>query len=679
MKDASSFRTFALIGVAAAFCAVVKNGGCREGGALPTNTKALTSACPPEWLPVLLAFNSGRDDSSTFPLDALSTWQCNPDGSVSQNGVTVDASTPCNWGLAGPNRAAETQAGSVSRCAGAETLAAIEKKEVDRRNLQVVLVRHDEDISWSDSFAAVRTVYEKPGTEFLMLPLTLSSGAGPAAPEAASVVLPNVGKEQHAYLTHVVRNYDSLANWTVFLHGKMPTCGFFLADEHQMGNHLLTNVSVLDYLMAEGDHGGSWPSAEGDLYMPLTGRANHDLTLSSFRSTFADGLDPRPRVSRPVTAYPTHGGDKESEAEESGGDRWLKWEVNDLSKYAKKATFQQGVLLADELIDFKAFFQRVVGREPPAVLYFTQGAQFSASRAALRSTPKATYKWILELVEAGHFEVTFYLEMMWLYMLHGAPEAHWTATTIDQKEAAPFLDHLLKARLLLRVNADSEEQRRSLVTSPEPEVPSPPPPSPSPPLPAPPSGPECAEIHLPVHGWQMISFNCIGGLSNTFEVLESAPWNADDKIMTRDPFLKFATFNGVTFVGGLINHDQLLPSLAYRIYYTGDPANLTQTGMPQLPVENVVLRVGWNWIGHAPFDSFAIESLKAISGQFNADDQIKTRTGTDLKYTTYTGAFWAGGILNLMPGLGYEVKVSQAVSFCYAVGASCVTSHLPIQ
>ena len=371
-KDASSFRTFAIVGIAAAFCAVVKNGGWRVGDASTTSTKAFTSACPPQWLPVLQAFNSPHDDSSTSPVDALSTWQCNPqDGSVLQNGVTIGVSVPCNWDSTALNQ--QTEAMASTRCAGAETLAAIEKKEMDRRNLQVVLVRHNEDISWSDSFAAVRTVYEKPGTELPMLPLTLSSGAaGPAAPEASVVVLPNVGKEQHAYLTHVVRNYDSLADWTVFLHGKMPTCGFFLADEHKMGNHLLTNVSVLDYLVAEGN-----------LFIPLTGRANNDLTLSSFRSSFVDGLDSRPRVSRPVTAYPTNG-ETESAAEEGGGDRWLKWEVNDLSKYAKKATFQQGVLLADELIDFKAFFQRVVGREPPAVLYFTQGAQFSASRAALR-------------------------------------------------------------------------------------------------------------------------------------------------------------------------------------------------------------------------------------------------------------------------------------------------------
>ena len=73
------------------------------------------------------------------------------------------------------------------------------------------------------------------------------------------------------------------------------------------------------------------------------------------------------------------------------------------------------------MIEFDAFFRRVVGRPPPAVLYFAQGAQFGASRAALRSTPRATYQWILELIEAGHLEVTFYLEMMWHYVLHGAP------------------------------------------------------------------------------------------------------------------------------------------------------------------------------------------------------------------------------------------------------------------
>ena len=106
-----------------------------------------------------------------------------------------------------------------------------------------------------------------------------------------------------------------------------------------------------------------------------------------------------------ATAHPAYG-DQKREDEDGGGDRWLKWEVNDLPKLAKEITVKQGVLRADEMVDFTAFFKRVVGRAPPAVLYFTQGAQFAASRAALRSTPKETYQWILGLVEAGHLEVT---------------------------------------------------------------------------------------------------------------------------------------------------------------------------------------------------------------------------------------------------------------------------------
>ena len=42
---------------------------------------------------------------------------------------------------------------------------------------------------------------------------------------------------------------------------------------------------------------------------------------------------------------------------------------------------------------------------------------------------------ILGLVEAGHFEVKFYLEMIWLY---GAPEVEWAAAAIERKEVAPL-------------------------------------------------------------------------------------------------------------------------------------------------------------------------------------------------------------------------------------------------
>ena len=168
-------------------------------------------------------------------------------------------------------------------------------------------------------------------------------------------------------------------------------------------------------------------------------------------------------------------------------------------------------------------------------------------------------------------------------------------------------------------------------------------------------------------------------MSDTFQVLETASWKIDDKIITRDPFLKFATFDGEKFVGGLRRNDQLLPSLGYKVIYSGNPATLTQTGLPQFPVEDVVLRVGWNWIGHAPLHNFAVDSIEAVTPSlssfnvsFDAGDQIKTRAGNVLKFITYTGgpnASWAGDIGQFTPGIGYEVKVAKALSFCY--GTSC--------
>ena len=86
VKRASSFRAIVLICTAAACCCdlIKENVEWREGAlASPKSTKALTfahgGACPPQWLPMLLAFNSRHDDGATSSLTALSsTWQCNP-------------------------------------------------------------------------------------------------------------------------------------------------------------------------------------------------------------------------------------------------------------------------------------------------------------------------------------------------------------------------------------------------------------------------------------------------------------------------------------------------------------------------------------------------------------------------------------------------------------------------
>ena len=175
----------------------------------------------------------------------------------------------------------------------------------------------------------------------------------------------------------------------------------------------------------------------------------------------------------------------------------------------------------------------------------------------------------------------------------------------------------------------------------------------------------------------MVSFNCIGNMSNTFEVLETVTWAMDDMILTRDPFLKFATFTGEKWVGGLINHDQLSMSLGYKIYYSGTPgAVLEQKGLPQLPVQHVTMHRGWTWIGHAPLHAYSLDQIAPIIGNFSADDQVKTRTGASvdpLEFSTFDGEHWQGSLVQLTPGIGYEFKVAQAVTFCY--GDLCGTPN----
>eukprot|EP00964_Phaeocystis_antarctica_P014370 scaffold7915_cov62-Phaeocystis_antarctica.AAC.1 len=76
-------------------------------------------------------------------------------------------------------------------------------------------------------------------------------------------------------------------------------------------------------------------------------------------------------------------------------------------------------------------------------------------------TPSAScdhwLKWEMnDLPKARHLKVTFYLEMIWLYVLHGAAEADWKGTMVDRKEAVPLLDHLAEAGLVLTPNVSSE-------------------------------------------------------------------------------------------------------------------------------------------------------------------------------------------------------------------------------
>ncbi len=75
-----------------------------------------------------------------------------------------------------------------------------------QHSIEVVVAHYDEDLQWLDKIKdhprVSATVYHK-GND----------------PPPGAILLHNVGRESHTYLTHIVRNYDRLADLTLFLQG----------------------------------------------------------------------------------------------------------------------------------------------------------------------------------------------------------------------------------------------------------------------------------------------------------------------------------------------------------------------------------------------------------------------------------------------------------------------------
>ena len=73
--------------------------------------------------------------------------------------------------------------------------------------LEVVVAHYTENLNWLRNLPTglQTTVYHKNTDE---------------SAEYKGILLPNVGREAHTYLHHLVSRYDSLAEWTVFCQGK---------------------------------------------------------------------------------------------------------------------------------------------------------------------------------------------------------------------------------------------------------------------------------------------------------------------------------------------------------------------------------------------------------------------------------------------------------------------------
>ena len=81
-------------------------------------------------------------------------------------------------------------------------------EKLTKKECELVISRYNEDISWSKPYKHLRTVYNK--------------GEDNLGDEYQPIIkLKNVGTEINTILEHIVRNYDNLANNTIFFQGNI--------------------------------------------------------------------------------------------------------------------------------------------------------------------------------------------------------------------------------------------------------------------------------------------------------------------------------------------------------------------------------------------------------------------------------------------------------------------------
>jgi Protein of unknown function (DUF3431) len=118
----------------------------------------------------------------------------------------------------------------------------IKSGALDRHHIEIVLSRYNEDIGWSNVYSSIRTIYDK-SNETNVLPISTPGKL---------IRLPNLGRESHTYLWHIVNNYNTLADITVFSQASAPQHGY--AGHRKGGGHLFANSSFHDFVLSEKGH-----------------------------------------------------------------------------------------------------------------------------------------------------------------------------------------------------------------------------------------------------------------------------------------------------------------------------------------------------------------------------------------------------------------------------------------
>jgi len=241
-----------------------------------------------------------------------------------------------------------------------------------RAPVEIVVSRYDEPIGWLDEYRTVAelSVYQK----------------GNRSDVAGAVPLPNVGRESHTFLHHIVSNYDNLANWTVFTQANPPSFGY--KGHRAGGGHLAAGVVFADYLH---------PRNHSFIVYTSAFRVGTD---GVFCASLRDSYVHEDRRLGSLRECPRSGG---------WGDWWRMGWFQDMLE--EKVRAQRGMSVKD-------FFNQLVDASNPVVdgltLAYAQGARAAVARGVIRARPRSYYERLLHLVAQNNDPwAGYYLEWMW--------------------------------------------------------------------------------------------------------------------------------------------------------------------------------------------------------------------------------------------------------------------------
>ncbi|CAE8684983.1 unnamed protein product [Polarella glacialis] len=212
--------------------------------------------------------------------------------------------------------------------------------------------------------------------------------------------LPNVGRESHTYIQHIVANYDQLAEWTVFSQAGEPSFGY--RGHRQGGGHLLAGDSFANYLV---------PNPSGARFVYTSA-----VQLPSMHHLLRAGY-----CINDTTLEGDSFGACPKEA-----SQWTSWlDVGSFHDYiSAKVESQDGESAMD-------FYRKYINPAADGitgggqlVIPFSQGARFAVSRSKIRSRPKDVYERLLNTLSRNEDPYSgYFMEWMWseLFLGHQEP------------------------------------------------------------------------------------------------------------------------------------------------------------------------------------------------------------------------------------------------------------------